>query len=263
MEEFARDLRVEVSLPGELLDLDGALGPGWTAVARTPQGQVLLIDGDEVPIPQPCRYPLIRQIDSDTVFLVDSRTTPGQENAWVVDRTGKVHARFFVGDGIQDILANRHALVVTYFDEGVFGGDGPNQEGVAVFSLRGDLALGFNSTFRTPLIADCYCTCWISDQSIAFIPYTDFPFVRLDLRTNERTAVKLPEALHSPAALSVRGEYAVLWSPSKYKNTLVRWRIGASDFDLVDEHAGPLRGLTGGRFFSGGSAGYTVISPLE
>jgi ribosomal protein S18 acetylase RimI-like enzyme len=93
-------------------------------------------------VPADVRFPLVRWMDRDRLLLVDTRTDGGRENAFVFTLAGEEVRRFCAGDGVQDVLVAGDRIVMTYFDEGVFGNVTPSDEGLAVFSADGRLAFG-------------------------------------------------------------------------------------------------------------------------
>jgi hypothetical protein len=247
-----------------LLDLDPLPNGRWLGLAETPNGQELLFDGSAVPVPRRCAFPIARWLGNHAAVLLDARTEgPDVENAWVLDRQSGVLAAFAAGDGIQDVLATSDHIVVTYFDEGVFGSPGPNREGIAVFSTQGELEMSYASDIGNPDIADCYCASWASRNEFVFVPYTEFPFVRFDLDTRRPTLIELPKPLHGASAVTVRGDEAVFWSSYDHPGEILRWTIGSREYTTLGAHAGPLRGLRGGTMVAVRSAGYSLLAPFE
>jgi hypothetical protein len=95
-----------------------------------------------------------------SIVLVDRRTAKGRSNCFVYTPDGTARAEFCVGDGVADVLVTGQRIVVTYFDEGVFGDVPPSSEGLCVFSPDGELKLGYQSGIKNPVdVADCYCAC--------------------------------------------------------------------------------------------------------
>jgi len=73
-------------------------------------------------------FPIIRRLDNWTFFIADSRTNKGN-NGYIFNFNGQLLKSFLAGDGIEDIVVHRDKIVITYFDEGVLGEDGPNNDG--------------------------------------------------------------------------------------------------------------------------------------
>jgi hypothetical protein len=166
---------------------------------------------------------------------------------------------FFAGDGIEDVLASRDTIVVTYFDEGVFGGP-PGNEGLAIFETSGELRAGYISTLASDAvaIADVYAACWESNSRVAFCPYDCFPFVSLDVSTMEQKVYTTTECLHGSTAISVSLD-AILFHRG---GDILAWTPGCEP-SLVGHHSGRLRGLFGGRFLVHDVSGFTIIEAVK
>ena len=166
-----------------------------------------------------CRFPLLRRIDADTAVLVDSRiVTSGRINAWVVRKSGETLAEFSVGDGVADVLPLANRIVVTYFDEGVYGMAGPNQEGLGVFSVGGAFQWGYQTRFRdTGGIDDCYAACCASENEVAFIPYSHFRLVLLNVVDCAQVEYPIPDQVAGVGALTLSG--SVAYGSSSYRRS--------------------------------------------
>jgi hypothetical protein len=248
---------------GELLDVDVDPAGDWVGVFRFEGKMTIRFRDRTIAVPRPIRFPKVRWLDEHRIALVDARAKPREPNAWVMyDATSEVSA-FCAGDGVKDVLARDDRVVVTYFDQGVFGDVPPAQEGLAVFNGRGDFLAGYQTRLGPNAvdIADCYAACWDDGLRIAFSPYTGFPFVRLDLQTFAQEVLSTPKRLHGPAALSTAGDVALFYGPYADKRAVLSWRSRSDGAVAVaGQHPGPLRGLEGGRFISHGSSGFTIVS---
>ena len=245
---------------GELIDLDVLDSGDWAGVFRDGLNLFVRTARSKSAAPDGIRFPLIRCLEPGRIALVDTRTQEDRTNAWILCPQRNEIVEFFAGDGIQDVLANSDTIVVTYFDEGVFGRIRPGDEGVAVFDSRGHLRAGYRSTLgsRAVDIADCYAACWESDWRIAFLPYREFPLVRLDVRTFDQNVVQTPRRLHGSSAISVSREDALFFGPYDEKRSILAWHSGG-EISSVGAHSGPLRGLRGGRFLTHGTSGFTIV----
>jgi hypothetical protein len=272
----ATERRLEIS--GELLDVDVVDEGTWVALIDGGAGGQQLLFGEDaaITLPRSFRFPLVRAAGRGHALVADSRVEDEKEpNAYLFDQSGNVEGVFAFGDGIQDVLISTDDIVVSYFDEGVFGAGGggsPAAEGLAVFSFDGRLRLGYNtSRFSGDVfIADCYCATWADRRRLFFCPYTagepDFPLVTLDLETTAHELWPTPELLHGSAALTVgrsdEGREVVFFhGPYDDRTGIYRWLFGDDRHDWVAQHPGPLRGLRGGRFLASGTAGYTILDP--
>ena len=256
-----KEYRLE-NLPEPLLDLDAGSNDSWVGVAGKEQKQVLLFDGRAVKIPQVCRFPIVRAIGNGRAIVVDTRIEKAKQvNAWVVDTDGNVKTSFCVGDGVQDVLASEKWIVVTYFDEGVFSDIEPGPEGLVVFDTSGKFKFGYQSHFgkKAVDIADCYCACWVGPHQIMFLPYTEFPLVRLDLETFTQEIYATPKELHGSRGLTVLGDRVFCHGPYDQRD-IREWRVGNQKAACVGQYTARLRGLGEGRFLALGQAGYTIVS---
>ena len=183
-------------------------------------------------------------------------------NAWLVDSCGQVRQTFSFGDGIKGVFCTDDYVVVTYFDEGIFGGMPIPAEGLAVFDRSGEFLWGWNGTLtgrgRAPLIDDCYAVLHLSGNRVAFCAYTEFALIILDLH-NRKVVVRYttPDALHGTVAISVRDGLWYFLAPWGVRNSILSWRPGRDDTPTVAAQvlAGSRRGLAGGRFLHVSPAG--------
>jgi hypothetical protein len=248
-------------LPGAAIDIDVRPDGGWVAICRPELDLVVVSAGQHFTVPEEIRFPLIRWVGSAEILLIDARTTKGRDNAYVFSTSGVQKARFCVGDGVADAIAVGEAVVITYFDEGIFGDVPPSHEGLCVFSPDGRLEFGYQSGVRSPVdIADCYCVCAAGRYEACFSPYTGFSLVRLNLKTRDQEVHELPEVLAGASALSTDGVVFYFYGPYNAKRSIIRWRPGEGCIK-VGSHSGPLRAHWRGAFLSTGASGYTIVTP--
>jgi hypothetical protein len=194
------------------------------------------------------------------VLLADSHSG----DAAVVSHDGELIARFQAGSSIQQVLSNENNLFCTYFDEGVFSGRGPSDEGIAVFSSAGDFITGFHSKFGWNLIgiADCYCACLDPVDRLLFSPYADFPLVRWEVASGEQRVWQLPEELHACSTLSATETHAYFWAPQYEKtNRIFRFGLDSGEVTVVGELAPPKhrQPLSQGRFLAWDNESYFIV----
>jgi hypothetical protein len=110
------------------------------------------------------QFPIIRRLNTDTFLIADSRAE-NSPNGHVYNFNGQLILSFNAGDGIEDILVHSNKIIISYFDEGVYGMDGPNNDGLSVFNFRGQQLWGFNSSksgqaiaFVSRMKTKFYCT---------------------------------------------------------------------------------------------------------
>jgi hypothetical protein len=189
-----------------------------------------------------------------------------RQQVWRIGRDGAVEPSFPLGDAIQDVLILDNQIIVTYFDEGALGGSFPSSEGVASFAEDGAVVFGYANSFgyEEAVLYDVYAAALLSDRRIAICPYGDkpsFPLILVDLASETREVIPTPEELHGSRAITVDGEQALFWHPYNDKTGIYHWRIGSEDHERVDEHDGPLRGLSDGRFLAVRPDGYSILAP--
>jgi hypothetical protein len=162
-------------------------------------------------LPFICHFPEIAALDEETIVVVNSR---GPDNAWVVRAPGLVVGHFPVGDGVEQVLATDAGIVVTYFDEGVFGND-LGAEGVGLFSTEGAFLGGYRTRLGSSGVGiyDCYCACIDTQGRLLFFAYAAVPntLVRLDLGTWQQETWQLPAALHNPWSIAAANEKVFFW----------------------------------------------------
>lgn len=217
--------------------------------------------GARFQLPHPVRFPIVRAVGFDRVVVVDSRPSAGDPGGRVYSMAGEPMATLHVGDGVQDVVVLDDLITVTYFDEGVFSGMPPSEQGVAFFHLDGEPYGGYQTMFGAEAvdIADCYAACRVNAQVLAFVPYTGFELVRLNPRTHQQDVIDVPEKLHGASAISVMGDRVCLFGPYSQKQSLFVWTPGKAP-QKIGTHSGTLRGIGPHRFISNGEHGYTVVS---
>lgn len=207
-------------------------------------------------MPEPLYAPSIRMIDSDTALLAYRTSRSDEEqNAWIIDSTGKVLRRFPIGDGVESILRTENFLVVTYFDEGVFGKSRFGQNGLCVFDLQGQFVWGWNDRLpggASP-IDDCYACVWLGEDRIGMCSYTSFELAIIDVRTQAASIHQTPDVLHGCHAITMRDNDWLFRGPYKDegRQTVFSWRPGTEPqprLKLAAQRG--IRGLRGGRFIA-------------
>ncbi|MEI3800688.1 MULTISPECIES: hypothetical protein [unclassified Chitinophaga] len=199
---------------------------------------------------------------TDNLFLVLSIPAKGEHNALIYDCEGKLQLSFFAGTGIEEVLVFKDKIVFTYFDEGVFGDDGPNLEGLAVFNFRGEILYGFNSNANW-LIADCYCACKLDQNTVLFYPYTDFQMIALNLKTFAWKQYETPADFRGAHSMVYNRGQVILHGTYKNKTNFFLWNIAGKEVTKFGTFDGRLKGLEEGKFMTLKSNGFSIINPLE
>lgn len=271
-------------LPGPIVDLDVTPDGSFVAITAAVDDRVVyddgpnslrhsfyrdqqLVFGAEVVrvFPDERPWPLMVRSVAGRAIVVQRRAKRREPNAWIVERSGQIAAEFCAGDGIEDIVVLEDHIVFTYFDEGIFGGAPPAEQGVAVFDPTGHYEFGYYdcSGSGAPDIADCYAACADEAGRLLIFPYTEFPIIRIDLSKRSREVFPAPETLTGAHAMTSSGEQAFLWSPYDYRDEIFGVLLGTNRAKAIGRYPGPLRGLPGGRFLAVGSSGYTVVSMVD
>lgn len=212
-------------------------------------------------LPEGHRFIMVRQL-GNALFLVLSLGIKQTSNAWIYNSEGMLLQSFFAGDSIEDILVFEDKIVCTYFDEGVFGDEGPNTEGLAVFNFQGQMLYGFNSNANW-LIADCYCACKMNANTVLFYPYADFPMIALNLDTFTWERHETPLEFQGAHVMSYNNGQVILHSTYKNKENFFLWDMKGNDVKKAGAFSGRLKGLENGKFMSFGNNGFSIIDPLN
>ena len=113
--------------------------------------------------------------------LNDSKKGP-EQNAAVIDRSGNLIREFCLGDGINDIIVNGDKIIVSYFDEGIFGNYGWDEPigsaGLVVFNENAEKIWESEDP-----IYDCYAINLDDDGNLWYYYYDEFDLVKTDFKT--------------------------------------------------------------------------------
>lgn len=124
------------------------------------------------------RYFYIAQPINNNILLVDFRCTNGDENVIIIDYQGNIVKKLCLGDGVQDCIVNNLGnIIVSYFDEGVFSGDGIANTGLNVFNMNGQIIWKSDKP-----IDDCYAINIDEDENIWYYYYSDFKLIKTNMK---------------------------------------------------------------------------------
>jgi hypothetical protein len=114
------------------------------------------------------------------LLLVEAIQRGQSPNASVYDAEGRLSRRFIVGDGVQQVLVDAAGLAwVSYFDEGVVGGDAISQSGLNRFDpTSGQRTWTFSPGAEMEPILDCYALNVAGREAWAYY-YTPFDLVHV------------------------------------------------------------------------------------
>jgi hypothetical protein len=206
------------------------------------------------------RFPIIRRLNNETFLIAGSRTD-NNVNGYIYNFSGQLVKSFLIGDGIEDIVVHRSKIVVTYFDEGVFGLNGPNGDGLAVFNFEGQQEFGANSSAGEMVIADCYCICKHGTNRVLFYAYTDLKVFELNLDTFKIDSFETPNDFLGPSAIASSADYILFHSSYQDKRSFFSWDRSKNEVIKFGDYSPGLTGINNGKFLTYGDSGYTIVNP--
>ena len=252
-----REVTINIELDSEVLvDVDGLTDDHYIAI--TNKGNVVF-PFYTIEIPQLFKFPIIRQLTDKSFLVADARTSDKLDNCFIYDIEGNVIGQFYAGDGIQDIEVHRSRIIITYFDEGVYGKDGPNNEGLVIFDFKGKALTKYNEKHGYQIISDCYCICSHGVNRVLFLPYTEFPLIELNLDTGDEKKFEIPEKLKGSNGLTSTANSIIFHSPYEDKRGIYKWKPGDKTAEKIGDYSEGLRGLKNGKFISTGQKGFTIL----
>jgi hypothetical protein len=205
------------------------------------------------------KFPIIRILNKEQFLLINTRTENDKENCFVYNNEGRLMNKFNIGVGIADIIILKNKIIVSYFDEGVLGNDGPNNNGLSIFNLSGKLIFGYNEKQGQLIIVDCYCISELDNQRILFLAYPDFNLIELDLANYKETVYEIPLNLIGSNAMTTFKNKIYFHSPYKDKEGIYEWEIGKEITNKIGNYKGNLRGIQNGKFLCFKNKEYTII----
>jgi len=247
---------------GDAVDFDVLRDGMWVGIFRRSNGLFVVSSyGFEFALDPAVRFPLVRFVDRDRVVVVSTRSRRDGSPSCISSLDGTTRVPLAVGDGIEDAIVLSDLIAVTYFDEGVFSGIPPSEQGIAFFDFEGHLCAGYRSLFGADAVdlADGYAACRVDHHTIGFSAYDGFDLVCANPRARTHRARALPRSLHGASALTIKRDTAFFFSPYNSKGVLLELSAGGVVRE-IGRHPGPLRGLECGRFLSIGEHGFTVIT---
>lgn len=217
----------------------------------------------QLKIQQTFKYPFIRRINASLFLIASCRSASTVNNAFIYNDLGKVICSFYIGDAVEDILIHNNKIVVSYFDEGVFGSDGPNNEGLCVFNLEGQMIFGYNSNYQDEMIVDCYAICHYKNQSILFYPYTEFQLYELNLESLQFKKITTPETLAGSSCISSTKHTIIFYSPYAHKAQFFEWYRNDNSITPLMMDDRRFKALRNGYFYTFDQTGYEIIHPTS
>jgi hypothetical protein len=243
----------------KILDLDADAQGGFIAFVDS---KTVITDDNRLTVDIDVRFPIIRRLKNDTFLIVDSRTD-SSPNGHIYNFAGQKVNSFLVGDGVEDIVVHHGKIIATYFDEGVLGADGPNNDGVAVFDFEGNQLFGFNSSAVWGHILDCYCICKHGTNRVLFYAYTELKVYELNLDTMKAEVYDTPNDFSGTTAISSKGDKTILHSTYHDKESFFMWDRIKNEVKVIGSYTSKLKGIKNGKFLAFGDKGYTIVDPME
>ena len=210
---------------------------------------------------QKVKHPIVRIIDNSH-FIVAGARTSGYDNALIFDMSGSCIMSFYAGDGVEDMLVHDGKLIFSYFDEGVYGSNGPNNEGLAVFGSNGKLIFGYNSSQKGEGIDDCYSICKAEKDKIFFYAYTPFILTELSLSTYKCKFYTVPDYLRGSHAISEYFGSIIFFGSYTQKKQLYKYEPYTGKATGCGSYIGRLQASLQGRFIDVKDHKFSVITPM-
>ncbi len=208
------------------------------------------------------RYPIIRRLNNETFLIADCRAD-NKINGYIYNFRGQLIKSFLVGDGIDNIIVHRNKIIITYFDEDVYGNEGPNNDGLAVFDFQGKQEFGINSSVGDLLISDCYCICKHGTNRVLFYAYPDLKVFELNLDTFKLECYETPTDFSGSSAISSTADKIILHSSYHDERSFFFWDRNKKEVIKSGDYSPGLTGIKNGKFLIYGDNGYTIINPVE
>lgn len=230
-------------------------------IAFTNNGTVITND-HQLKIDLALKTPFIRRLNSEMFFIV-ADWTDKPKNGHIYSFLGKKKKSFAVGIAIDDIIIHHDKIIITYFDEGVFGREGPNTDGVSVFDFSGKQVFGFNSIARYGRIFDCYCICKNKINTVLFYAYEDFFVYELYLDKTKVMVYEPPDDFMGFGAISGKQDKIFFHSSYSDKHSFFSWDRVTNEVIKFGHFNSRLKGIGNGKFLAFNDKGYSIVDPTE
>lgn len=206
---------------------------------------------------------LMAKIINEENILIVLEHSLSVENALIIDYTGNCKVRFNIGTSINDIKINGKKIIVSYFDEGVLGGNRPDYDALAIFNLNGKQIFGFNSTTLYDQLIDCYCVANLGIGKIIFNGYGNFLLQELDLNTLDTVTHEIPPICIGARSVSTMADNVIFHSTYKDKTSFFVWNLQSGEYQRVDSEFKNLQSTEHGAFYKVDKKSFTLVHPLK
>ncbi|MCJ7933353.1 MAG: hypothetical protein MUW56_06860 [Chryseobacterium sp.] len=205
---------------------------------------------------------MVKIIDEEKILIiVDQHNLI--DNALIIDYNGNIKVRFTIGEHINDIKINAKKIIVSYFDQGVLGNYGPNNDAVAVFNFKGQQLYGYNSNTTQEKLIDCYCLANMGNQRIIFNGYGNFSLQELDLNTLHLTSYETPSQCIGAGSISAKAGNIIFHSTYKDKSSFFVWNLKSNEVYQIHSGFTHITGTDNGVFYKVDKKSFILIHPIE
>ena len=206
-------------------------------------------------------FPIVRIINENTILIIDDNAKL-KLNAFLLNYEGAIIEKFYVGIGIEDVVIIKNKIIISYFDEGILGKVGPNNDGVSVFDLHGNQKYGYISASANHNFMDCYAIAKFGNN-VVFYGYDDFKLRVLDLNFYKITEYETPIEFTGSKAMSTKNENIIFHSSYKDKTSFFIWNPKSKNIQIIESNEKNLNGTNDGTFYNFSKKSFTIIKPLE
>lgn len=208
------------------------------------------------------QFPICRIIDLEKLLIIDDNPKLN-ENAFLVNYSGKVLTKFYAGISIEDVIILKNKIIISYFDEGILGKCGPNNDGISIFNFDGIQTYGYKSSVLNDEFIDCYCMTNYGNNRIIFYGYSDFKLKELNLDSFKITEYETPIDFLGANSISTKNEQIILHSSYKDKTSFFNWNLKSNRVQRIDSTEKNLKGTDNGTFFNYNKKSITLFKPIE
>lgn len=199
---------------------------GEVVLSRFIEGKSVFftLEGKDIPLEFPVDtfgfiFDSIQKLNSGKFLAVTRRSINKEPNAFLFDKCGTFIRRFYIGDGIEHVLADPSGgFWVGYFDEGVFNGgeDDLGPEGLVKFNEQGTPIFRYvTDGGHERYIADLYALNIDNEGAVWLCPYTDFYIAKI---LNERVVFILDSSpVRGAHSLAISAKESILMLSGSYK----------------------------------------------
>lgn len=230
-------------------------------IVLTSQNKIVAL-GLETPLELKLGIIKVKIINEERILAVLG-DSDHSENALIIDYQGNIHAKFNIGTYINTIIINENKIIVSYFDQGVLDGSGPDKDALSVFNLKGKQIFGFNSSTLDRQLIDCYCVANLGNNKIVFNGYGNFLLQELDLNTMKIITHETPPECIGATSLSTIADNLIFHSTYKDKTSFLVWNLQSDRVNKIPSEFKNIIATDHGTFYKVYRKSFILINPLE